>query len=112
MLTFLTKLVLNGVIVIPLLLVFTNATVMQATLSAIILCIVAYLLGDLVILRRTNNTIATFADIALAYMFFLIVGNAFNWTLSGIELLALSLAVGVVEMVFHFIIASRMKQAV
>jgi uncharacterized protein YacL len=108
--TFLTKLILNGIIVIPFLLVFSNANGIEATVAAAIFCVIAYLVGDQLILRRTNNTVATIADIALAYLYFLVVGIALGWTLSNLELLSLSLAIGLVELFFHFIVASRMKE--
>ncbi|PYI51866.1 DUF2512 family protein [Paenibacillus flagellatus] len=98
---FLVKLLLNGIVVVPFLLVFTEASFLEAALAAVALSVIAYVLGDQLILRRTNNTVATIADLGLAYLFFWLVADYMNWSLSATELATLVLGVGVVEVFYH-----------
>lgn len=95
------KLLLNGIAVVPFLVVFTEATWLEAALTSILLSIIAYGIGDLLIYRKTNNTIATIADVGLAYLFLGMAAAVKGWSLSGTELLTLSLAIGILEVFFH-----------
>lgn len=95
------KLLLNGIIVIPLLLWFTEATVWNSIVTAVIFCLIAYIIGDQIILRASNNMVATAADAALAFVYFWLVADWMNWSLTWGELLVMVVALGVVEFIFH-----------
>jgi hypothetical protein len=98
---FFIKLLINGIIVIPLLMSFSQATFFQAAFTAVVLCIIAYLMGDQWILRTSNNTVATIADAVLSLIFLWLVAYAMNWDLSLMEIVVISLLLGVAEAFFH-----------
>ncbi|RNB74094.1 DUF2512 family protein [Brevibacillus panacihumi] len=98
---FLIKLIINGVIVVGSLIWFTNATWGSAILAALGLTVIAYLLGDQLILRATNNITATIADAVIAAVYLWAVSRAFNWDLSFGELIATVAILGVAEFFFH-----------
>ncbi|WP_405080036.1 DUF2512 family protein [Paenibacillus chitinolyticus] len=95
------KLILNGVIVVPLLLTFTEASITSALLTAVLLSLVAFVIGDQLILRVSNNTIATICDAALAFVFLRFAAYAADWSLSTGELLIIVLVLGLVEAMYH-----------
>jgi membrane protein HdeD len=103
---FLTKWIISSIIVVPLLMWFTEASFWGAFMTASVLCILSYVIGDLGILRASNNTVATLADAGLALAWFWIVADFSNWSLSGGELLALTIAVAAFEAIFHRMITS------
>lgn len=76
---------------------FTNVL-----LISLILSIASYVIGDLFLLSKTNNTIATLADFGLAFMIIWIVGESLTY---GESLLLPSLiaaaGVAVTEYFFH-----------
>ncbi|HZG75278.1 MAG TPA: DUF2512 family protein, partial [Paenibacillus sp.] len=72
---FLLKALLNGVIVVPLLLWFGTVSFWEAVAAAAVLTVIAYFLGDRIILRATNNLTATIADFGLAYVYVWMVGS-------------------------------------
>ena len=98
---FLIKLVVNGAIVVGCLLGFTNATLLSATIAALGLTIIAYLIGDQLILRATNNVTATIADALIAAVYLWAVASMLNWDLSMGELLITVVLLGVAELFFH-----------
>lgn len=98
---FIWKLVLNGLILVPFLYWFTNASLIGIATAAVILAIVSYFIGDQFILRRTNNLIATLADGILAYAYLWVVASTFNWTLSQSELLTTVISLAIVEAIYH-----------
>lgn len=100
------KLVLNGIILVPLLLWFTDASFLAILLASVILCIISYIVGDQMILRATNNTVATIADAILAFIYFWVISVSANWGLSMTELILLVVALGAVEAVFHRMLAN------
>lgn len=108
---FLYKLLLNGIVAVVLLLWFTNATFWEAAISAVVFSALAYFIGDQMILRASNNTIATIADAGLAFVYFWIVSNVMNWTLSFGELIVLTLALGLSEVVYHRFLANDLEKA-
>nr|WP_236841425.1 DUF2512 family protein [Brevibacillus formosus] len=61
---------------------FTNATFMSAPIAALGLTIIAYLIGDQLILRATNNVTATIADALIAAFYLWAVANMLIWDLS------------------------------
>ncbi|MGK0531765.1 DUF2512 family protein [Bacillus sp. 'calajunan'] len=71
-------------------------------LITLVLCVVAYLIGDLLILPRTNNAIATIVDFGLAFVVIWLMSE--NLTYGDVELIMpLTAAIGVAlfEYMFH-----------
>lgn len=73
----------------------------MAAITATALTLIAYVIGDQLILRRTNVGIATIADAVLAYVVLWAAGSMMNWDLSAGEILVMSLILGVAEWFFH-----------
>jgi hypothetical protein len=97
----LRKMIMNGIVVVPLLMWFTEATLWSSLVVAVVLSLVAYIVGDQLILRRTSNTVATMIDAGLAFAYFWVVADWMDWSLSFGELIVLTLALGVVEFIYH-----------
>ncbi|UQZ33314.1 hypothetical protein C2I18_06920 [Paenibacillus sp. PK3_47] len=95
------KLLVHGVMITALLVALSNATVGYALLAALGIGIVAYLLGDLVILPKTNNIIATVSDAVLVFLSLWVIREAAEWTLSFGDMLIITLLAGVFEYFFH-----------
>ncbi|MCX7709387.1 MAG: YndM family protein [Clostridia bacterium] len=101
------KLLVVGIIVGIVLAPRTNIWFSDYAFIVLTVTFVSYLLGDLVILPRTNNTIATIADIGLSlvtiYMFnFIIPGTRiYFW-----DALLTSVVLAVGEWVFHKLVAT------
>lgn len=94
------KLLINGVIAIPGLW-WSGTSLTFAIVTSVVVSLIAYGLGDLLILSNTNNTFATTADFLLVFALFWGACALFNQTylLSGI--LVTTFAIGVVEYFFH-----------
>lgn len=97
----LVKLLGNGVIVVAMMLMLSNASFIGSLLTAIVLSALAYMLGDLFILPRTSNMVATLADFGLAFLLLWAIAANAAWTLSIGEILSISLVLGVFEYAFH-----------
>lgn len=98
---FLSKCLMNAIVVVPLLMWFTEATFLGSLLASVVLSVLAYLAGDQLILRLSNNAIATIADAVLTLMYLWIVATIAGWSLNFGELLIITIAVSVVELIFH-----------
>lgn len=98
---FLIKWVVNGVTLVLLLMMFADVSFWTAFLAATGLTIIAYVVGDQVILRSTNNTIATVADALLSFTYLYLAETFFDWDLTLGEILVICLVLGVAEAVLH-----------
>ncbi|WP_458120624.1 DUF2512 family protein [Paenibacillus sp. Z6-24] len=97
----LTKLVVNGVVVIASLMLLSNAGFWGSLVTAVVLGALAYVIGDMLVLPATNNTIATVCDAVLAYLVLWAASAMAGWTMSFVDLLVPVVIVGVFEYVFH-----------
>lgn len=97
----LRKILMNGIVLIPLLMWFTEATLWSSVVTSLVLSVIAYLVGDQMILRMSNNTVATIADAALTFVYLWIVADWLDWSLTIGELTTITLAVGVIEFIYH-----------
>ncbi|WP_334072802.1 MULTISPECIES: DUF2512 family protein [Paenibacillus] len=97
----LVKLLGNGVIVVAMLMVLSNASFIGSLLTALALSALAYLLGDLFVLPRTNNIVATLCDFVLAFAFIWAISANADWTLSMGEIFSIALVLGLFEYAFH-----------
>jgi hypothetical protein len=79
-------------------------------LITLVLGVVSYVIGDLFILPRTNNIIATLADLGLAFLVIRFMGDALAYGDNG-DMFTMSLiaAIGVAlfEYAFHKYVANR-----
>jgi uncharacterized membrane protein len=98
---FVRKLLMNGIVIVPLLMWFTEATFWASIVTAAIFTTLAYFIGDQLILRMSNNTIATLSDAVLAFVYFWIVADTMDWTLTLGELFTIVVVLGIVEMIYH-----------
>jgi len=99
---FLVKVIMNGIILVPFLLWYTEATVLSSIITSLGFSILAYLLGDMLILRASSNLVATLADMLLAAIYLGVVSALMYWTLTWGELLFTIVVVGVTELLYHF----------
>lgn len=98
---FLIKWVVNGVVVVLFLVMFSDISIWSALVAATGLTVIAYVIGDQAILRSTNNTIATFADALLSFAYLYLAETFFRWGLSLGEILVMSVVLGIAEAVLH-----------
>ncbi|KIL41184.1 hypothetical protein SD70_09180 [Gordoniibacillus kamchatkensis] len=98
----------NGIVTVPLLLWFSPETsVTGALVASLALTVVSYIVGDQMILRSTNNVIATVCDALLAFFFVWVTAYYAKWTLSFTELCVIGIGAGVVEYFYHRYLASE-----
>lgn len=98
---FFWKVFLNGILVAPFLLSFAGATLTEVFVASLLLSIVSYVIGDQMILRLTNNGIATLADLGISFAFLWLFAEFLNWPLSFWEMAIISMALGVAEYFIH-----------
>ncbi|MCD9023296.1 DUF2512 family protein [Cohnella silvisoli] len=65
---FVMKWILDGAVVVLLLMYFADVPFIEAVIAVTALTIIAYGVGDQVILRSTNNAVATLADGVLGFL--------------------------------------------
>lgn len=99
-LTILLKLLANGIVVVPGLL-WSGTSLMFAIVSSLVLSLVAYVLGDLVILPKTNNTYASTADLLLSFALLWVLCTIFYQTFSLAGLFVTAFALSIVEFFYH-----------
>ncbi|OAS13375.1 DUF2512 family protein [Paenibacillus oryzisoli] len=98
----LLKLVINGIIIVPILMYLTDATFMGALSATYTFSLVTYIVVDQLFLRLTNNMAAVLADMLLTYAFFWIVERHFyDWSLSFTDMTIVAIAYGVMEFFLH-----------
>ncbi|WP_134703576.1 DUF2512 family protein [Ammoniphilus sp. YIM 78166] len=95
------KLLLNGLVIIPFLLWFSDASFGVAVVTSIAFSVLSFLLGDQILLRMTNNTTATLVDAGFALAFFWLAAVVTNWSLTLGEILTLTILLGSIEWMFH-----------
>ncbi|WNC12716.1 DUF2512 family protein [Brevibacillus brevis] len=96
----LIKLLVNGIIGIPGL-YWSGTSLTFAVVTSVVVSLIAYALGDALILPKTNNTFATTADFIMVFALFWISSYVFlqPYRLSGILLTAFVIAVA--EYFYH-----------
>jgi hypothetical protein len=98
---FIVKLILSGTAMALLLYWYTEISLLLAALAAILFVIVAWLLGDQLILRSSTNITAAIADGVMSIIYLWIVSYALNLSLQVSEMLVISVVVTVAEWFFH-----------
>lgn len=98
---FILKWLVNGAVVSLMLMYYADVPFITSVITATALTIIAYFVGDQLILRATNNAVATFADAMLAFMVLWIAAYAMDWNLSLGEILIISVILAIAEWVIH-----------
>ncbi|WNR45093.1 DUF2512 family protein [Paenibacillus roseipurpureus] len=98
----LLKLLINGIILVPILMYLTDTTFMGALSATYTFSLVTYIAVDQLFLRLTNNIAAVLADILLTFAYFwLVQRHFFDWSLSFTDMTIIALAFGVIEFFLH-----------
>lgn len=80
----------------------TELTFGDIIIISLAVTLIAYLIGDIVILKNTNNTVATIADIGLSLITILMFNLIYlDATISFFDALLASIFIGIGEWVFH-----------
>ncbi|WPP41384.1 DUF2512 family protein [Paenibacillus hunanensis] len=95
------KTVVNTIIVVASLMMLSNAGLWGSILAALVLGVIAYVVGDMLILPATSNIVATLADAVLAYVVLWAASAMAGWTMSYMDLLVPVVLLGVAEYIFH-----------
>ncbi len=98
---FVLKWLVNGAIVVSLLMYFADVSFLNALVTATVLTLIAYFVGDQLVLRTTNNAVATVSDAVLAYVILWFAADQMNWDLSSGEILAIAIVLGIAEWFIH-----------
>ena len=79
---------------------------------SVVLTLASYLIGDLLILRRTNNTMATISDFAIAFLVIWLMGENLTYG-DSLIMPALIAAAGIAlfETFFHKYVARQINEA-
>lgn len=98
---FVLKLVLNGFILSVLVYWYADIPYLSAVTASLAFMVFAWFAGDLWLLRRTNNTVATVADAVMTFAYLWAVAIIFGWELTFDELAVIALFVAAAEWFFH-----------
>ncbi|WP_052476074.1 DUF2512 family protein [Cohnella kolymensis] len=98
---FVLKWLINGVIVSSLLVFYTDIDYITAAFIASVLSVIEYFIGDQLLLRATNNTVATIADGVGALLFLGVVADSMNLELSFGESLVIAAILAISEWIIH-----------
>lgn len=98
---FFWKLVLNGALVTAMMMWLAGTGFGASLIVAVVIASTSYVVGDKIVLRMTNNLVATLADALMAFLFlwFVAARSDLPYTLGEITLTAIAL--GIVEFVYH-----------
>jgi len=109
---FLFKWVLNGIIVTLMLAWYADVTYLTAFIAASLLTVVAFLIGDMVLLPSTNNAVATISDFLLAAVYLGVIRYFYGWNLSFGEIFIISALVAWAEWLYHrYILGQKLDVA-
>lgn len=98
---FITKWLLNAIVIVPLLMWLTEATFWSSFVAGSIFSVISYVLGDQIMLQLGHNKGATIADVSLCLIYFWLVGDGMNWTLSLGDIVIIAILIGVEEFFIH-----------
>ncbi|GIQ66152.1 hypothetical protein PACILC2_47200 [Paenibacillus cisolokensis] len=101
MVNFLVKWILNGIVVVPLLMLYAGVSFSESFVAATLLVVVAYGIGDQFIFRYTNNGLATVADFILACAVLWLAAVLTGWDLSAGEITVIAVILGITEYFYH-----------
>lgn len=98
----LMKLVINGIILIPLVVYLSNASWGTAFWAVFTFLLMTYVAVDQLFMRVTNNAAAVLADVLLTFVFIWLVQRYFfNWSMSFTSMAIIAIVYGIVEFFVH-----------
>lgn len=98
----LMKLVINGIILIPLVVYLSNASWGTAFWAVYTFLLMTYVAVDQLFMRVTNNAAAVLADVLLTFVFFWLVQRYFyDWSMSYTSMAIIAVVYGIVEFFIH-----------
>lgn len=97
----LVKLLVHGAMITAIIVGLSNATFASAVIAALGIGVASYLVGDLLILPRTHNVVATVADAGLVLVMVWLISELANWTLDFSAILLIVVLAGIFEYFFH-----------
>jgi uncharacterized membrane protein len=98
----LIKFIIVALVIAVVLNTLTTITLAETMLISAAVTIIAYIIGDLLILPTTNNTVATFADVGLSLLIIYMFNFIWNTIrISFIHALITAAVIGVGEWFFH-----------
>jgi hypothetical protein len=98
---FVMKWILDGAVVALLLIYFADVPLLEAAITATALAIITYGVGDQVILRSTNNAVATLADGVLGFFILWIAAYSMKWDINLGQILIIAIILAIAEWVVH-----------
>ncbi|WP_238881695.1 DUF2512 family protein [Clostridium sp. YIM B02551] len=102
------KFVMVAIVLEIILSLLTNLTFTETLYIAAAVTIIAYILGDLIILPASNNIVATISDVVLSLVVIYLFD--FIWSGKGISItdaLIAAVVIGVGEWIFHKYVANN-----
>jgi len=103
----LIKYLMIAVVLVTVLGLMTDVEFGNILLISLVVTVLAYIIGDLLILPRTNNTVATISDAVLSFLSIYM----FNWfgfgSIDAIDVVVCTLLIGVFEWFFHKYLVNR-----
>lgn len=97
----LVKLLVHCAMITAIIVGLSNATFASAVIAALGIGVASYLVGDLLILPRTHNVVATVADAGLVLVMVWLISELANWTLDFSAILLIVVLAGIFEYFFH-----------
>ncbi|MFD2114640.1 DUF2512 family protein [Paenibacillus yanchengensis] len=101
MIKFLLKWLVNVAVIITTLIYYLNMSFLNAFITATVITIISYVIGDQIILRVTNNVVAALLDAVLCFIILFTASFILQWHLSLLTAIYISLLIGVVEWLLH-----------
>jgi hypothetical protein len=98
---FVMKWILDGAVVVLLLIYFADVPFIEAAITATALTIIAYAVGDQIILRSTNNAVATFSDGVLGFFILWIAAYSLRWDINIGQIFIIAVILAIAEWVVH-----------
>lgn len=98
------KLLMNAIVIVPLLMLLAETRFLQSLIVSIVFSVIAYGVGDQVILGVSNNAVATMSDAVLAFIYFWLVSVWLGWPWTVGGLLTLTIAIGAIEYAYHLLL--------
>lgn len=109
---FAVKLVAHLVVITAMLLVLSTATIWGALVTALAIGVISYLVGDLLILRASqNNIVSTLCDAVLVFLMLWAVRASNLWSLSYTDMLVITIVAGIFEYFYHMWLLSDDRSA-
>lgn len=105
------KFILVAVVLEIYMLLATSLLFWQVLLLALVVTVVAYIIGDLLILPHSNNIVATICDLVLAFLVIFVFRYFSGYAgISVVDAIICAVILGVVEWFFHRYMASKVLE--